>query len=179
MPPKRSFGQEISGNHQRNHEFTPEQRAAMLQLLATGVSQRRIAAEFNTTHSIVQRIKQRWENDHTLKNKVRKGHPKKLSGQAQRYIIRMIKSDRQIKYDALCAGTPGDVSSRTIRRFVRAYYGRKWKAVERPKITKEHARIRLQFCEFWLPRVHELIQACGFEKPPSVILLTHQGVVFR
>ncbi|KEY72661.1 hypothetical protein S7711_11364 [Stachybotrys chartarum IBT 7711] len=68
----------------------------------------------------------------------------------------MAKKDRQISYDALCNVTSQNVSRRTIQRIVRKYYGRKWKALKRPKLIKESARIRLRFAQGWIEDVHEL-----------------------
>jgi hypothetical protein len=36
MPPERSFGTEISANRRRNYEFTPVQKAVMVEQLSSG-----------------------------------------------------------------------------------------------------------------------------------------------
>ncbi|KFA81999.1 hypothetical protein S40288_11696 [Stachybotrys chartarum IBT 40288] len=120
---------------------------------------REVARRFNTSYTIVRRIKQRWLNDHTLDYSPRKGHPEKLTAQEKRYIIRMAKKDRQISYNALYNTTSQNVSHRTIQRIVRKYYDRKWKALKRPKLTKESARIRLRFAQGWIKDIHELKEA--------------------
>ncbi|KFA74189.1 hypothetical protein S40288_10380 [Stachybotrys chartarum IBT 40288] len=101
----------------------------------------------------------RWENDNTLENKIRKGRPEILTETEKRYIIRAAKSDRAITYDALVDHALSSVSSRTIRRTVRRYFARKWKAMRRPILTKETAKLRLAWCRRWLPDVQLLFRA--------------------
>ena len=156
MPPRRSFGTEISGNRQRNQEFSPEARAAMLAMLDTGCSARRVAREFRTTHSTVLQTKKRWLESHKVTSRPRKGRPMKLSSTAQRYIIRMASQDRQISYNALLDATPNRVSRRTIRRLLRKHWGRKWKAIKRPKLDSESAAQRLSFAMYWISNTPEL-----------------------
>lgn len=158
MSQPRSFGTEISGNRQRNHEFTPEARAAILAWLSAGKSIKSTAREFNTTPSTVRGIKQRWNDDHTLHKRPRKGRPQILSETEKRYIIRMCKSDRRITWDALVNSTPTSVSRRTIRRTVSTFYKRKWKALRRPKLSEEHAAERLAFARDWIYRAEELVE---------------------
>jgi hypothetical protein len=75
----RSFGAEISGDREFNHEFTPEQRAIIMTELRAGISQRKVTKHFNTTQSTISKTKQRWEQHHNLGSKPRKGRPKKLT----------------------------------------------------------------------------------------------------
>ncbi|KID83216.1 transposase [Metarhizium guizhouense ARSEF 977] len=158
MPQRRSFGTEISANRQRGYQHSSEAKASMLTMLDAGVSARRVAQEFNTTHSTVLRIKKTWTESRTLAVKPRKGRPLKLSRTARRYIIRMASRDRQISYDALIGATPTQVSRRTIQRVMATHFGRKWKAMDRPKLDAESARQRLQWAEGWLPDIEELEQ---------------------
>jgi transposase len=163
MADLRAFGTEISGNRQRNHEFNLESKGAILALLLCGKSYREVADAFSTTPSSIYRIKQRWDSERTIRNKPRSGHPEILSDAEKRYIIRAAKSDRGITYSALCDFATTDVSRQTIRRVVRKVFGRKWKAMERPKLTAAIARERLDWCRFWLPRVEGLVQVCWIE----------------
>ena len=142
----------------------------MLAMLAAGKSARAVAREFSTTHSTVLAIKKRWDTDQTEEKKPRSGRPKKLSRTEVRYIIRMIKKDRSVSWNALVDKAGGHVSYKTIKRAVRSVFSRKWKALERPKITKEAAARRLRFARTWLPRVEELIKVWPIEVSDGFLL---------
>lgn len=158
MSNNRTFGQLISGNRKPNHEFSPEAEGAMLAMLEAGKSGRKVAEEFSTTHSAVQKIQKRFLTHHTVENKKRKGRPHILNNTEKRYIIRMAMKDRDITWDALTSSAAGSVSRRTIRRVIHTYFKRKWKAMDRPKLDKERAKVRLQWCRAWLPNIEELVQ---------------------
>ncbi|KAH7237953.1 hypothetical protein B0J15DRAFT_503223 [Fusarium solani] len=79
MPKRRSFGDLISGNRQKGHEFSPEAKGAMLAMLNGGMSLRAVAREFNTTHYAVTKIRDRFLKDGTTQNKPRSGRPQKLT----------------------------------------------------------------------------------------------------
>jgi transposase len=93
----------------------------------------------------------------------RSGRPKKLSPTEVRYIVRMIKKDRSVSWNALVDKAGGHVSYKTIKRAVRAIFSRKWKSLKRPKIAKEAAARRLRFALDWLPKVEELIKVWPVE----------------
>ncbi|KAH7132906.1 hypothetical protein EDB81DRAFT_659661, partial [Dactylonectria macrodidyma] len=75
----RSFGTKISGNRQFNHEFTPEQRAAIVAELHAGKSQRTVASDYRTTQGTISKTKRRWDTEHSNASRARKGRPKKLT----------------------------------------------------------------------------------------------------
>jgi transposase len=128
----------------------------MMAMLDTGMSLRRVAREFNTTHTTALRVKQRWLAISTHKNKPRKGRPERLIRVKKRYIMRLAKKDRQITYEVLCDTAPMCISRRTMRRLFRTNYGCKWKVLYRPKTTKETAKLRLDLSRTWVNRVEEL-----------------------
>lgn len=158
MPPRRSFGTEISANRQRNHEFTPVQKSAMCAELSSGKSYRNVARQFNTTPSTTHKIFNRWKTDQTLEKKPRSGRPHKLSTAEKRYIILMIKKNRKVTYSALCGSMGGRVSRRTIQRIIQREWKRKWRSKQRIPLSKETAATRLSFAEGWLPDVAELME---------------------
>jgi transposase-like protein len=162
IPNARCFGTEISGNRQYNHEFSSEARAAILAKLEDGKSLRAIAREFNTTHSSIQYIKQHWIKSHTTLNSTRKGRAELLTEAEKRYIVRMAKKDRDISWNCIKTRSRTQVSARTIRRVVRRYFSRKWRALKRPSISKDAARQRLRFSYEMLPQVEEMMEVGGF-----------------
>lgn len=118
MPPQRSFGAEICANRQRNHEFSPIQKAAMCAKKDGGASYRAIAKEFTTSPSAVHRIFERWKSHQTLDNKPRSGRPDKLSKAEVRYIILLIKKEQKLIYNALVSVMSGQVHKLTIKRII-------------------------------------------------------------
>ena len=158
MPEKRSFGAEISANRQRNCEFTPVQKAVMVEKLSTGISHRKVAAEFKTTPSTTYAIFKRWKEHKSLENKPRKGRPQKLTKSEIRYIILLIKKQRKITWKALIGSMDGKVTRRTIQRYMSKEFSRKWRSKDRIPLSKETAKLRLQFARYWKPRVDELIE---------------------
>lgn len=171
------FGVEISGNRRKYHEFSLAARAAMLAKLDEGKSQRQIAKEFHTTHKTVGSIKRRWDELGTAARARRSGRPEILSKVEKRYIIRLAKKDRKIAWDAIRAESGGRVSRRMIRRVVHTFFKRKWKALDRPRLTPERAKARLQWCKVWIHHIDKLIRVRGVEVIPKYTLIPHLGNV--
>ncbi|KAF7563680.1 hypothetical protein G7046_g460 [Stylonectria norvegica] len=161
------------------------QKAALTMLLQSlfcacacdaGMSQRAVARDFKTTHSTVQRILKRFNTSRTVANSPRSGRPSLLTKTEKRYIVRMVLKDRDISWDSLVTGVNGKVSRWTIRRVVRAYFKRKWKAMDRPKLDKERAKNRLSWCQEWLPKIEELIAVRGVEVDEGSTLIFPQSI---
>src|SRR4051812_7000079 len=76
---QRDFGTKISRNRQRNHEFTPKQRAAMVAEVYAGKSMRQVAASYLTDPGTVSRTVKRWKENYNNVSKPRSGRPQKLS----------------------------------------------------------------------------------------------------
>ncbi|CAG9953242.1 unnamed protein product [Clonostachys rosea f. rosea IK726] len=142
----RQFGVEISGNRRRGCQFSHKAKGAILGQLFAGRSARAVAAEFNTTHSTVLSLKKRFEATNSIEYKPRPGHPSKLTKAEKRYIG--VLTDEVNK----------PVSVDTIRRVVHSYFKRKWKAMKRPKLTAEAARVRLYWAQAWLEDIEELVE---------------------
>lgn len=175
MPPERHFGTEISANRRANHEFTPVQKAVIVNELSSGKTHRAVAAIFNTTPSTTHRIFKRWKESKTLENKERRGRPPKLTPAEKRYIIIMIKKNRCITYAALVGAMGGRVSKRTIRRTLQSHWRRKWKSMQRIPISAETARERLSWAQGWLPDVEELMEVIAFQIAVLIMLIRDLG----
>jgi hypothetical protein len=52
------------------------------------------------------------------------------------------------------------ISRRTIRRIVNAHYKRKWKSMDRVKLTPESAKARLDFARNWIRDIEKLKRVC-------------------
>jgi transposase len=164
----RQFGVEISGNRRRGCQFSREAKGAILGQLFAGRSARAVAAEFNTTHSTVLSLKKRFEATNSIEYKPRPGRPSKLTKAEKRYIVRMVYKDREITWGALTNEVNKPVSVDPIRRVVRSHFKRKWKAMKRPKLTADAARVRLHWAQAWLEDIEELVE---------VLLLKVRGLV--
>lgn len=145
MASTRWFGTEISANRQRGHEFTPVQKAVIIEQLSSGKTHRAVAATFGTTPSTTHRIFKRWREEGTFENRPRPGQPKKLNEAEERYIITLVKRNRKITYKALVGAMNGRISLSTIRRVIRKTFRRKWKSIHQIHLTKEAAAKRLAF----------------------------------
>jgi len=162
-PKERSFGQQISGNRQFNHEFTPEQRAAIITELEGGKSQTAVAEEFKTTRSTIYRTKKRWTTQHKLQSKPRKGRPRALTPReirSAKYFVRSVPRATVKQVQRALAKT---VSTKTIRRRLRELLLRQWRAAKRIPLTKEDREDRLSFGREWKEKEEELMEVCALE----------------
>lgn len=158
MSSRRSFRTEISGNRQKNCEFTHIQKAVIVEKLFAGKSHRKVASEFNTTPSTTHKIFKRWKDEKTLRNKPRTGRPCILSKSEKRYILVMIKCNRRLSYKALIGKTHTKVSRSTIRRAIHDHYKRKWRSKQRIPLSPQTARKRLHFAQYWKDHQEELMR---------------------
>ncbi|KAM5520917.1 hypothetical protein FOXYSP1_14807 [Fusarium oxysporum f. sp. phaseoli] len=88
---QRNFGTEINGNRQRNHEFTPEQRAAMVAEVYAGKSMRQVAASYSTDPGTISRTVKRWKENHNNVSGARSRHPRNSA------LIRLFLSSHLLK----------------------------------------------------------------------------------
>lgn len=143
------FGTILSGNRKRNHEFNDIQRALIINEKTKGRSYRDVAQEFNTSPSTVHKIVKRWIDDSTISKKPRSGRPNKVSETDIKYILLLLKRDRQISYDTLNNALGGQLSRTTIKRIIRKCYGRKWRSMQRIPLSNSTARERLLWAQGW------------------------------
>jgi transposase len=132
---------------------------------AMGESYRKIATQFNTTPSTVYAIVKRFKSEQTVQIKPRKGRPAKLSKEERKYVILLLKRDRDITWKALATDIGVQVSVSTLRRVLGKHYSRKWRAIERIPLDKDTAHDRLAYCRDWLPFAEELLAVITCEYP--------------
>jgi len=118
---QRNFGTEISGNRQRNHEFTPEQRAAMVAEVYAGKSMRQVAASYSTDPGTVSRTVKRWKENHNNVSGARSGRPQKLSARKIISIQSFIKRNHSITWNKALLELGVKISARTLRRRLERY----------------------------------------------------------
>jgi transposase len=153
-----SFGSEISADREFNHEFTPEQRAAIMTELRAGISQRQVAEHFNTTQGTISKTKQRWEQHHKLGSQPRKGRPKKLTPLQIVRINSFINRHRHMSWNDVLLELELEVSIRTLKRRLQSHWRRKWRSNRRIQLSEEDAKERLEHCRFWLRHLNEYIR---------------------
>lgn len=138
----RDLGRKLTAGRQPNAELTAVARAAICGALAAGQSIRAVATAFSVSVATVAKSLELLEAPAPFESKPRAGRPQKLSRAEKRYIITLFKRNRRIAKSALCEAVGAHVSYDTIRRCLRAYKMRKWKAMKRIPLSKEVAIAR-------------------------------------
>ena len=103
------------------------------------------------------------KKDGTYERRPRQGRPHKVTKSEIKYVILLIKRDHRITYDALVGSMGDKVSRTTIKRIVRTYYGRKWRAMQRIPISKATTRECLEFAQAWKGDEDELMEVLRFK----------------
>lgn len=146
-----------------NGELTSVMRACICTLIAAGRSERDVAQLFGVSRGAVRKAVQLWKAHHTFESRPRKGRPEVLTAKEKRYIITLVKRNRDLVKKALIEATGKKVSYSTIKRCLRAHNLRKWKAKKRIPLTKEVAKDRYDFACDWLENIDELLRVCGLK----------------
>lgn len=141
----RSFGTIISGNRRPAQELSTDQRAGILAALDAGESKAEVADLYHVNRSTVYDTINRFQQQHNADSRARKGGPRLLGAGDERLLIRIIRKDPKITYNALILESGLDVSRRTIQRLFKRYHITKWLAAKRPLLGPNIARKRLHF----------------------------------
>jgi transposase len=174
---QRDFGTEISGNREINHEFTPEQRAAMVAEIFAGRSYRQVAVSYHTDLGTVYWTKKRWDQYHNNALKLRKGRPQKLSALKIVRINSFIARNRIITWNEALFQLDLKVTLRTLRRHLERYWRRKWRVKKRIKLIASHAKERLEHARFWIQHIEEYIVVIHFLRW-GILTLTFSQICF-
>ena len=155
------FCASLVANRQKNEELSPIARASICTLVAAGQSERSVAELFHVWPSAVHRVVEHWKKNHTFDSQTRNGRPEALTRREKRYIICMVKKNRRIAQKALINVLDRRISLSTIKRCLRAYNMRKWKAIKRIPLIKEVAKDRYNFACDWLENINEFLRVCS------------------
>lgn len=166
---KRAFGTILSGNRQRNQQFSPEARAAIIAARAEGRTQRSIAEQFQTSQQTIAKILKHYNTTATITPEPRKGRQKKLSPRDIRKIKKTIRQNPRITKQQLVDSLPAPVDARTIATTLREDDLRLRKALKKIPLSAEHAANRLSFVRLWAPRDEDYREVEWFKK----------GAIFR
>jgi transposase len=130
----------------QRHELTAFQKGEII-ALASEHSHAEIATRLGIPRSTITYFLQRVRNRGSVDNIHRPGRPRKTSKSADRLLIRNAEVDTHIPLQQLKNAINIDISTRTIQRRLMESGIRKWRAVERPLLRKEHAVKRLEWAK--------------------------------
>jgi transposase len=140
-----------------------EAKGALIGMRCAGMSQRAVAVELGTDPKVVAKVEKTITATGSVENKPRSGHPWVVNKVERRYILRLIRKDRRISWDALVSAVDHRVCAQAIRRVVSFHYKRKWRTMKRPNTSKESTRSRRQLACIWIPRTEEMVEVSSFK----------------
>lgn len=143
MPPQRTPLQELFGEHNKNHEFSPYQRGMLAAARAMGHRTTWISKQLHTPESSIRTTLSRAPLRNEGRSQLRSGRPKVLSDQDQRHILRIVRNNPKFTYQEVREATGVTCCARTLSRFLDTYNIKKWRAAGRPELREEHVAIRL------------------------------------
>jgi transposase len=151
--PRVPLGQ-IDPNNQKRKELSPYTRGLISGYLRCGIKPSKISAELQIPYSTIIFTRDQNDQRNNGNSLTRSGRPKILSERDKNHLFRVIRANPFISYNELREQTSITVSNDTLLRTIRdSGYGH-WKAKKRPKLTEEHARLRLEWAKAhqdWTP----------------------------
>ena len=123
----------------QRHELTDFQKG-QIEGLRHYLSHTEIASQLDIPRTTVISFLERLDERQSIDNLTRPGRPQKISVADDRYIVRTAESHTHVPVAELCVDTGINVCEQTIRRRLREAGIRKWRALDRPLLTKVHAR---------------------------------------
>lgn len=144
MPPRRPL-RAVSGNIVKRKELTPFLRGKILGRHEVGESAYTISQALGIPRRTVRDTIDKKDIRSEGKSKERSGQPHKLTQRAIRRIFRVIKEEPFITYRQLRDKLDLDCSPSTILRALKDSKWGHWRAAKRPRLTQEHAKLRLEF----------------------------------
>ena len=126
----------------KENELTDYEKGAIV-ALSRHFSHAEIANELGRPRRTVSNFLQRTRERGSIENLPRAGRPRKLSDSDVRLLVRDAEKESRVPFRELANINNFNVSEQTIRRRLREEGIRKWRAVGRPLLTREHAKKRL------------------------------------
>ena len=130
----------------QRHELTDVQKGAIL-ALRTLYSYAEIEAQLDIPHSTTFCFVKRAQKLESIDNIPRPGSPRKLSNTTIRYLVHNAESKTRLTFKELRNLSNIDASIQTMRCRLRDEGIRKWRAVNCPLLTPEHAKKRLDWAK--------------------------------
>ena len=155
-----------------HHELTDFQKGEIVGMRRSS-SPTKISRELDIPQQTISSFLQRFNERGSIDNLKHPGRPRKTSAREDRYVIHTAESETRIPLKELRDKTNRDVSEQTVRRRLREAGIRKWKAVQRPLLTKRHAALRLKWArahQHWTKEDWEKVgwsDECGVKRDNS------------
>jgi len=119
------FAVELTADRCKNQELSPGIRAAICTLVAAGRSERSVAELFRVSRDAITKAIDLWKTQRTFEIPRRTGCPSILTQKEKRYIITLVKRNRNLAKKALIEATEKKISYSTIKRCLRTHNLRK------------------------------------------------------
>lgn len=131
---------------QERHALTDFQKGQIV-ALRPYFSHHKIGSQLGIPPRTVSGFSERLDNRQSIEDLPRPGRPRKTSAADDRYIIRSAESETRVPLAELRLDMGINICEQTIRRRLREAGIRKWKALNRPLLTKQHAAKRLKWAK--------------------------------
>lgn len=128
-------------------ELSTEARAAIIAKFEAGISKAAIARDFNINRSTVYRTVEHYQKYGFVHSLPRSGRPSVLTPRQKRALYIFARQEPVIEYDELKKALGITASRSTIYRVLKARGLTNWRRRKRPKLTEEHAKLRLKFAK--------------------------------
>lgn len=130
--------------------LTHDQRNQAYGMIQSGMNSVQVARRFGCHKSTITRMMQRLETTDSLKDRPRSGQPRKTTAQDDRSIRLRVLRNRKVTATRLQRDLRQSrgvtVSSKTIRRRIRAAGLRSYRPYHGLVLSPNHRRLRLQWC---------------------------------
>ena len=127
-------------------------RGRAIGMYQQGLSVRLIANRTGVSPSVIQRLKERWQNTGRVEDRPRSGRPRKTTRQQDRHVVLSCLRDRSATAEALRASLRNvsnvNVSTETVRRRLHAAGLKARRAAVRVPLSRNHRTRRLAFARF-------------------------------
>lgn len=133
-------------NRIRNQELSPWLRGSIQTWAATGLGAAEIARKTFLMPTTVKSTLLRNQEHHEGTTLPRSGRSSKLSRRDQRTILRYVRKNPKLSYEQVLADLRLPICKKTIYRILKEEGIKKWIAKQRPLLTEETAKIRLDWC---------------------------------
>ena len=130
----------------KGSELTNAQKQQIL-ALEPHYSHADIGIQLNIPRATITAFLLRTRKRQSIENLPHPGRPRKTSTTTDRYVVRTAETQTRVPFKELRNITNVDVSIRTLRRRLREKGIRKWRAVNRPLLTKRHAKLRYKWAK--------------------------------
>src|SRR5579859_5964377 len=126
------------------HELTDFQKGRVIEARDLKKSYSEICEELHIPQLTIIKFLHRFETHNSEQNLAHTGRPRKTSTRFNHYIIRTAEAITRIPFTELLDITKSEVSVSTLKRRLHEDHIRKWRAVKRALLTKEHVQKRLK-----------------------------------